>query len=65
MLLNNASDIRIGSRKVLKVYVGDTQVWPRSGKKYFRFKKKVVWLTPANGFRAMNEVESNTDWKLD
>lgn len=65
MLLNNASDIRIGTRKALKVYVGGTQVWPRSGKKYFRFKKKVVWLTPAYGFRAMNEVESNTNWKIE
>lgn len=65
MLLNDASDIRIGTRKVLKVYVGGTQVWPRGVKKYFRFKKKVVWLTPTNGFRTTNEVDSNTNWKIE
>lgn len=64
MLLNDTGDIRIGTRKVLKVYVGGTQVWPRGVKKYFRFKKKVVWLTPANGFMAENGIESNTDWKI-
>lgn len=65
MLLGNAKDIRIGTGKVLKVYVGGTQVWPRGVKKYFRFKKKVVWLTPTNGFRTTNEVDSNTNWKIE
>lgn len=66
MLLNNAVDIRIGARKVLKVFVGGNQVWPLGGSgKYFRFAKKVVWLTPADGFTTHNAVESNTDWILD
>lgn len=65
MLLDNAKDIRIGTRKVSRVYVGGTQVWPRGVKKYFRFKKKVVWLTPTNGFMAENGVESDTEWRIE
>ena len=66
MLLGNAKEIRVGTGKVLKVCVGGIQVWPRgeSGK-YLRFKKRVVWLTPTNGFRTTNEVDSNTNWKIE
>lgn len=65
MLLNDASDICVGTRKVLKVYVGGTQVWPRGVKKYFRFKKKIVWLRKSGGYKAENGVESDTEWRIE
>lgn len=65
MLLDNVKDIRIGTRKVSRVYVGGAPVWPRTEKKYFRFKRKTVWLAPTNGSAATNEVESNTDWNIE
>lgn len=65
MLLNDASDIRVGTRKVLKVYVGGTQVWPRGAGKHFRFTKKIVWLRKSGGYKAENGVESDTGWKIE
>lgn len=64
MLLGNAKDIRIGTLRVQKVYVGGTQVWPCGERKYFRFKKKIVWLRKSGGYKDENGVESNTDWKI-
>lgn len=65
MLLDNAKDIRVGTRKVSKVYVGGTQVWPRGVGKHFRFTKKIVWLRKSGGYKAENGVESDTEWKIE
>lgn len=65
MLLDNAKDIRVGPGKVLKVYVGGTQVWPLNGSgKHFRFTKKVVWLSRTN-HSGENGVESDTEWRIE
>lgn len=65
MLLGNVNNIFVGTKKVLKVYVGGTQVWPLGGGgRYFRFKKRTVWLSPSNP-SGENGVESDTDWRIE
>ena len=65
MLLGNVNNIFVGTKKVLKVYVGGIQVWPRGGAgKYFRFGKKTVWLSRTNPHGG-NTVESDTEWKIE
>lgn len=66
MLLNDASDIRIGTRKVLKVYVRGTQVWPRgeTDKYLYVSPAETQWMLPGNGWTINYNVESNTDVKV-
>lgn len=62
MLLNDAKDIRIGTRKVTRVYIGGTQVWPRGGTgKYLHVTPvEVQWMLPGNDWTVNYDVESNT-----
>lgn len=66
MLLNNASDIRIGTSEVLKVYVGGTQVWPHgeSGKYLNVSPVEVQWMLPGNGWTVDYDVKSNTSVRV-
>lgn len=66
MLLNDITDIRIGTRKVLKVYVGGTQVWPHgeSGKYLNVSPVEVQWMLPGNDWTVNYDVKSNTDVKV-
>lgn len=66
MLLGNAKDIRVGTGKVLKVYVEGIQVWPRGGDgRYLDVSPaEVQWMLPGNGWKVNYDVKSNTSVKV-
>lgn len=66
MLLGNVNNICVGTRKVLKVYVGGTQVWPRGGGgKYLNVSpEEVQWMLSGNGWKVNYDVKSNTSVRV-
>lgn len=61
MRIDGAHDIRIGDRRVSRVYVGGTPVWQRE-EVYVRVSQGTVWLTETNDYTASVDVYSNTQW---
>lgn len=63
MILNEAVNIKLGSRQVQRVYVGTISVWPGEHK-FLDIDPDMIWLTEANDYTDSVEIISNTSWNI-
>lgn len=63
MILNEAVNIKLGSRKVQRIYVGTASVWPGDNK-FLDLDPEMIWLTEANDYTDYVEIISNTSWNI-
>ena len=56
------SDIRLGTREVSALYIGDKQIWPSN--RYLNVAPQYLFLTPWNQFTDDANVTSNVVWNV-
>ena len=55
-------DIRLGTREVGALYLGETQIWPNN--RYLSVTPQMIFLTPWNQFTDSTDVISNVVWNV-
>lgn len=65
MRIDEAADIRLGTRPVARLALGGETVWPvRGGDAFLEIRPDVIWLLRAADWTDYVGVLSNVEWRV-